>query len=523
MAIECIRDYLKLNQVIGLETSQALVEGEVVVPEDKTPVARVLNISGEVVISSREVIQDKVMVEGVLRYDILYAPEGGDGTIETMDAEIGFTHYLDVPGAKPKMTAHMNLGIEHMDYEVLSGRKLSVKAVLNLDTEVNQVLELEALKEFRGLKDVEVLKDHVHGSSLAGNGHSQTMVREDIEVSDQAPSIQKVLRKDVKVKVNEKKTADNKVIVHGELAIKILYLCEDLDDPVHMMSANIPFSHFVDMPGAYQGMDCDVEVFVSDFYAEAKEDINNELRILDAEIILGLSAEVFEAQDSDILIDAYSPTVPLHLKKKKIKLVQTVGESQGQTVIKQSLTFPEGVPSAKRVLYVDAKPIVTDERIELGKVVLEGLLSTQVVYQTEEGGALIAGFKEDIPFKQVLEIEGVEDAMDSKCDVQQDHVGFTLIAPDEIELKIVLSAKAIVTKSIEKDILIGAEELEEAAPQEGGIYIYFIQPGDSLWSVAKKYNTTIANLLKFNALSEQEALVAGRKLIIFKRLNPAVI
>ncbi|HOB21021.1 MAG TPA: DUF3794 domain-containing protein, partial [Candidatus Atribacteria bacterium] len=76
MAIECRRDLLRLDQVVSEETYRALVEGDVNIPETKAPVARVLDISGRAIIGSREVIQDKVMVEGVLHYDILYVPEG---------------------------------------------------------------------------------------------------------------------------------------------------------------------------------------------------------------------------------------------------------------------------------------------------------------------------------------------------------------------------------------------------------------------------------------------------------------
>lgn len=522
MAIECKRDLLKLDQVVGEETSQALVEGEINIPETKAPIARVLDISGEVVISSREVIQDKVMVEGVLRYDVLYVPEG-EASVDVMDAEIGFTQYLDMPGVKPKMASQLKLAIEHMDYELVSGRRLSVKSVLNLYGQVSQILELDAVKGFTDLEDVEVLKDRIHARSSAGAGHSQTMVREDLELSESMPSIKKILRKDIKVKVTEKKVMDNKVIVHGDMTAKLLYLCDDEEEPVHYINHNIPFSHFVDIPGAYQGMDCIVDVNVAEFYADPRENINNELRIIDAEVIISLDAQIFEAIEGDILVDAYSPTVAMTLKKKKIKLQQFVGESQGQTVVKESLVFPEGASRARKILYVDTKPFVTDERIEEGRVVIEGILSTQVVYQTNDAGPLIGSFREDIPFKQSLEINGIDGDMDCESDVVEEHVGFTLLAPGEVELKIALLGKSVVSRTIEKDVLIGADEADQAFAKDGGIYIYFVQPDDNLWAIAKKYNTTITTILKYNILEDHSKLIAGSKLMIFKKLDTSVV
>ena len=74
-------------------------EGEISIPENKIPIARILDISAEAIVSSH-VIQDKVMVEGILRYDVLYIPED-DTVIDSLDAEIGFTQYLDLPGLNP--------------------------------------------------------------------------------------------------------------------------------------------------------------------------------------------------------------------------------------------------------------------------------------------------------------------------------------------------------------------------------------------------------------------------------------
>jgi hypothetical protein len=520
LTIECRRDLLRLDQVVGEETSQALVEGEINVPETKAPVAKILDISGEVVISSREVLQDKVMVEGILRYDVLYVPED-DAVIDSLDAEIGFTQYLELTGARPKMASQLKLNVEHIDFELASDRKINVKSVLNLNGQVSEVMELEAVTDFSQLDDVEALRDHIRVSATAGTGHSQTMVREDLELTDAMPSILRILRKNAQVRINEKKAADNKVVVHGDVNLKFLYLCEDEDEPIQYLSHSIPFSHVAEIPGAYQGMECHAEVMVTEFYADLRENINNELRIIDTELVLGMNAQIFEAQEGEILVDAYSPALAMSLKKRKVHLTQFIGESQGQSVMKESVTFPEGVPKARKILYVDAKPSITDERIEEGLVNLEGILTVQVIYQTNDNTLPLGSFREDFPFRYSLEVEGVQPGMDSKSEVLVEHINHTLLAQDEAELKITLLCKSGIYQSVVKEVIIGAEEIEKAAAKEEGIYIYYVQPGDILWSIAKKYNTTIAGILKYNSL-EDENLEVGTRLLIYKKLESSV-
>jgi len=522
LAIECRRDLLRLDQVVSEETYRALVEGDVNIPETKAPVARVLDISGRAIIGSREVIQDKVMVEGVLHYDILYVPEGEE-QVEAAEADIGFTQYLDAPGAKPKMSAWLGVDIEHLEYELISGRRLNVKAVLNLSGKVSQVTELEAVRDFDALSDVQALSEHVEASISAGAGRTQAMVREDLELTDAMPSIRKILKKDIGLRIKDKKVLDNKVTVNGTADIRLLYLCEDEDEPFHFIQHEIGFTHTIDIPGAYQGMDCTVDAEVSEFYADPREDINGEFRIIDAEAIINLEAEVFEPLGHDILVDAYSPSVPMELKKRKVTLSRFVGEGRDQAVVKESITFPAGIPKARRILFADVKPVVTDERVEAGKVILEGVLSTRLIYQTNDPDQLLGSFSEDIPFSHTLEIEGADSGMSCMSEVHAENLVHALLAQDEAELKVVLSVGARVTHTYDKEVIIGADEADQSLAQDSGIYIYFVQPGDNLWSVAKKYNTTTSAIRRFNDIDEDGRLVPGTRLIIYKKLNSPAI
>ena len=521
MAIEYRRDLLRLDQVVCEESAQALVEGEVSIPESSSPIAKILDVSADAIISGREVIQDKVMVEGILRYNVLYIPED-DTIIDSLDAEIGFTQYLDLPGAKPKMASRLQLNVEHVDYELLSSRRINVKSVLDLSGQVSEVTEMEAIIEFSGVEDVEVLRDNIHVTSLAGTGHSQTMVREDLELADSMPSIMKILRRNAKVRINEKKVADNKVVVHGDVDLKLLYLCEDEDEPIQFITHSIPFSQVVEIQGAYQGMECWADVSISEFYVDPREDINNELRIMDTELVLSLDAQVFDAQEGEIIVDAYSPNLAMALKKRNIKLKQFTGESQGQTIVKESVTFPEGVSKARKILYVDVRPTVTDDRIEDGKVIVEGILTAQIVYQTNDPALPVASFQEDFPFSHALEVDGIESNMDCVSEAIVENISHSLLAQDEAELKIPVLCRTTVYHTIGKDVIISAEEVDEKAGPEAGIYIYYVQPDDSLWSIAKKYNTTVSNILKYNVL-EGDTPSPGSRLLIYKKLDTSVI
>ncbi len=47
---------------------------------------------------------------------------------------------------------------------------------------------------------------------------------------------------------------DGKVILEGTLVLQIIYVAAEPDQPVHHAHVEIPFTTFVDLPGAYPGM-----------------------------------------------------------------------------------------------------------------------------------------------------------------------------------------------------------------------------------------------------------------------------
>lgn len=46
------------------------------------------------------------------------------------------------------------------------------------------------------------------------------------------------------------------------------------------------------------------------------------------------------------------------------------------------------------------------------------------------------------------------------------------------------------------------------------LFIYYVQPGDTLYQIARRYNTTVQRLLEINNLSDPDTLTVGMKLNI---------
>jgi LysM repeat protein len=50
-----------------------------------------------------------------------------------------------------------------------------------------------------------------------------------------------------------------------------------------------------------------------------------------------------------------------------------------------------------------------------------------------------------------------------------------------------------------------------------GIVMYFVQEGDTLWSIAKRYQTTVDNLKECNSLTD-DTIITGQILRICRKI-----
>lgn len=518
MAIEITRSSLRIDQIAGHEWLQVLVESDIIVPEDKPDIGKILDVTGRVTINSREVIQDKVMVEGSIKYNILYLAEEDDKTIASMESDASFTSYLDISGVRPKMIANVSAELEHVDCEIINSRKISTRAVVDIESKVCDMAQLEVVDGFDRDEQVEVLRDTIVLSYEGGRGDAQTIIRESLELSDNMPTIVEILRRDIRLKEINTKSADNKVVVNGTLDIGFLYLCEDTEYPIHYFSEELEFTHLVDIAGVYQGMDCTGNVWAEDLYIEPREDLNGDMRLVDVEVLLFFEASAIERQHRDIITDAYIPNGALDVKLKDISLTEFVGEGQSQMTVKELILLPENMPRCDRVLYIDAKAVMLEQELYDGRVVIEGVLPINVLYQSKEAGGIVS-FKQDIPFNQNVDIDGIDDNMQCESNVQVEDMSFSLINPGEIEFKSTISGWARVYDEIGINVVVDIEELEELPKQQSGIFVYFVKEGDNLWSIAKQYNTTIDNILRFNTLPDGENLEVGSRIVVYKKYD----
>lgn len=518
--MELVREQIKINDIIGEDSVQSIVEGDIIVPDNKPDVIRILQVDGEVCVKNREILQERLILDGYIRLKILYITDDSARYIRSINTSLNYNQTMDIEGIKPDMRAMTQSRIEHIDHNILNGRKINVKAVLATQCKVYHETSVDVISDITGMEEIQTLKSHVKVNNYIGEGSDRAMFNESLEVPVSKPCISEILRNDVKITGKEVKITDNKVIVKGELNISTLYIAEDEAQSIQFMEHEVPFTRFIDLPGATEDISCDYVYEPGDISIQAAEDSDGEKRVLKCDLELMIRVAAYSKKELEILNDSFSPRSNIAIDKKPVGIIELVGEGKSQNIIKDTITIPGDIPEISEVYNVICKPGITEQRIVDDRVIVEGIIDTSVLYLTMDAEQPAYCHSQEIPFRHYIDIKGVkpEMACDGYADIE--HSSFSMASTSEVEIRLVICINAKVTKKTMQQLAVKAEahEIDMAKLNErSSITIYYVQPGDTLWSIAKRYLTTIPDLVSLNGIQNPDAMETGRQIIITKK------
>jgi len=84
-----------------------------------------------------------------------------------------------------------------------------------------------------------------------------------------------------------------------------------------------------------------------------------------------------------------------------------------------------------------------------------------------------------------------------------------------ISIRAIVRAQCKVCYNAKKKFLVDLQASENEVPKKkASIIIYVVQPGDTLWQIAKKYFTTKEEIMAINDMAENADIKPTQKLII---------
>lgn len=514
MAMELIKENIECEQLLGENFSDTVVRSEYVIPDTHPDVSQILMLDAKPVITSKEVMQDKIYLEGQIEYNVLYLAKE-DESMQVYNALYTgkFTNYIELNGAEHKMECEAECYVEHMECNIVNERKISIEGIIKLKSSLYKNYEFEVVKDIEGEQDIQMLKNPASIDKIAGNVDTDLIAKCHIQISNEKPEIENIIKHDISIHKKEVKVLDGKIRINACALIGILYKGKNTRDLIYIEN-DIPIEKEIEVNNVNSVMDNFTDFTVDADEINVGEDDLGENRIIDVESLIKANTKVMNKQDMDIIEDVYTPNMLTKMVKKDYTLNVMHGHNISNAIVKGDIEIQGNMPRASQVIMSYGQVCVTDKKIVEGKVIVEGILKVDALYKSMDEENYICTVKEEIPFNCSVDLPGTK--IDMQCIIKAYLESIEAsVENNTISIKAVVQIYTRVNYITHKEFIVDINELEGEVPEKkSSITIYVVQHCDTLWKIAKKYNTTTNVLINVNNIENPDVIKPGEKLII---------
>ncbi|MDS0528283.1 DUF3794 domain-containing protein [Clostridium sp. SHJSY1] len=511
--IDIVKENLQFQRLLQESSSTATLRDEYLIPDTHPDVQMILAVEARPIITSKEIIGNKVMVEGRVEYNALYIPRDENTTVNSVIYNEKFTNSLDLDEDEHKVLCEVDCNVEHIDAKIMNERKISIEGTLRFDWEVYKGTEFDFVKNIEASEGMEILKQVESVNRLVASKESELIGKSMLRVGMDKPQISKILKSSMKLHKKEVKMGEDKVYLGCYCKVDILYLGDESSNVVRLED-DVYISKEEEVIGVLMDMIPSVSYEIKNSDVAIEEDDLGEARIVNTEFLVGAKIKVFSDDKIDVIKDAYSPKFPIELRKDTYEIGSILGNQTSESIVKDNIYLKEGDVKPDHIITVSGNLIITNKTISDNKINIEGTIKARVMYKAADDEAGFGEVVADIPFNSSVEMVGAKEGMKAIVKGSLENEEASLEA-NTIAFKATVSLNIKVFNEVTKEFISDVLELDEEVPKkDASITIYITSKGDTLWNLAKKYNCTIDELVNMNNIENSEDIEEGEKLII---------
>jgi hypothetical protein len=521
ISVELVKKNIHMNKLRCKSTLQLTLDDDFNVPDVKPDIDQIITEQGEIRINDMKAMNGKLLVKGVLKFNILYLSEGDQRPIQNIAGEIPFDEAInmDITCADDEPTVKWDL--EDLTTGLINSRKLSVKSIVHLYVAVEDLYDEETAVMVEGPEDVQYINKKIEITDVAINKKDTFRVKDEITLPSNKGNVSNLLFKNIGLSNVEVRLLDDKFSIKGEIPIFILYTSDSEENPVEYFETDIPFSGTIDCNGCTEDMIEDITYGIISQNLEVKPDSDGEDRVLDVEVILELGIKVYKIEEPEILSDVYCPSKEITPIIRNADYENLVIKNNSKYRIADRINVPDNLPKMLQICHAQGDIKIDDIIPGDTQLQVDGIIEVKILYISEDDRRPMNSMKGIIPFSQIIELKGMKPDSNYEIKPYIDQLSVNMLDSEEIEVKATINLNAIVFDLISEAIITDIEVADldmEKLQSMPGIIGYIVKKGDTLWTIAKKYYTTMENIRDINELAD-DRISEGDKLIIMKKVD----
>ena len=512
--MELIKDVIKVDNRIDFGKFQTFIETEAVVPDKKSDVYDIVKTEGYIALKKIEVTDGKILCRGSFNYNVIYITDDKN-TVSNVDGKIDINEVIEKDNIVQDMEYMLFPEVEHVDCNILNERKIKVGALMNIRGSLFDKQKLDIVKDVSQVEGIQKHRKEICFQDIVGIEKSESVIRDTVTINTE--EVQSIISLNPYAKIKESRVTDNKVIIGGVLEINPLACTYD-GELVELDKVGIEFTQFIEVPGVCDGMTEETLLSIADFNYTFKQNDDNNTGLLEIDSTICCKVKVTDEITREVLQDAYSPQKIIKFDHKLIELNKALSSTTESFVVRETIRNDNDDIQIKDVVSVCPSISIENAYIEDDKSVIQGIIKLDILYIPVEGLRLVYKLSEEIPFEHDMAIENLTETssvFNTACiekieiDLNRDQI--------DVNIKVKRFTEAI-DKKAESFIIKGEDQGDYDLSKAPSIIVYICKEGESLWNIAKKYNTTEEEIAELNEIKVEEPLKPGKCLILEKKV-----
>lgn len=521
--MESIKDTIVIDRNVGREISQILIEGDIIVPDVKPDMDVVLQNEAYACIESFDIVNERISFKGKLDINLIYLAKSGEKPVHSINFSAPINDFISIDGIDKNMWADISSEIENIEYKMINDRKVSFRAVLNVVGSVAAAEKEDVVVDIDEIPENQLMKKKFVFNKIAAKKNDRFTIKDELSVPSGKPDISEIIQCCAVVSNKEIKAFDGKVSVSGEIMVSTIYKSDMDEGIIEFMEHEIPFNGTLETDGVSEGMFADVDISVQDKYYKIRPDSDGEDRILEIEIGLGALVNVNYEKELQVLEDAYCIDKSTDIVTKTVEYPAFVCRNKNQFPTKEVVSISDDCPKVLQVFKINGRQHLDNIKVIDDKIIVEGIIFADILYVASDDQIPVYCYNAVVPYTQTIDTKGTRADMPMNVDitVNLEHISFNMLSEREIELRCVLNFNVCVTeqKKIELIVDISFSDLDKSFLDKlASMTVYIVKPGDTLWKIAKRFNTTIEEIVAINDIENPDLIYPGEKFLILKKI-----
>lgn len=500
MPLEPIFQDIQLSQKRNNLKEHVKVECKTDLPKDG--VSKILNVTARSVVTSSEVLDDRINYEGRATFFICYQTD--DAEISKIECGSEFKGTIKTQD-QGDCKAIVFSCVEKTETD-FSGGRLCVSGYVALDVHLTECKRVSALT---GGNDL--ITDCSEMEILKGYGVRETVfpVSQDFEVNYR---IEDVLSQRADTVITSVQCGVGSIIVDGEILVSAILLQSREKKDIIRENKIMPFRAEIECEDAMPSMCATAFAKEKFFKTDISVDQERGKSLISASATLILSGEVYGAENLSIVADVFSINDNLIVEKDECAFVKPCDvRSESKEICITAVT--DSLPVGTSLIdCIGEKAEVLNVECVADGLLITGSLGVTIFFKDADGKVFAR--KSESPFETTISC-----ACDRDCEytVKAFAVksGIRLVSDTQTEIRAMAYFTVYPFEKCNVQMVKAIKSVGEKPKPTHALSVYIPCEGEELWSLAKRLNVRPDDLI--NANKELQFPLSGKERIVVFR------